>query len=263
MENEKTRFREIYYSSLLQQRQENETNRIKIALISIGVTIAGVATTIKALPPLSNPLLLLLILIAGYAPWLNLLYVVFRKLKVDEEVIDEKIERIGEENENEDPPSKKRADKLEEKFRRSLIITLIGIICIPTCILISTLFIGGKEVSKKETTKEAVSRTTEKETTKEAVSRTTEKETAKKAVSRTTDDRRSTHEQSYGGKLPGFIQTKPTDPNQDQEVTTPQDTGSDPQDTDSESQNQDSNQGKKQKKISNFDFGFAEGSHGR
>ena len=174
MENEKTRFREIYYSSLLQQRQENETNRIKIALISIGVTIAGVATTIKALQPLSNPLLLLLILIAGYAPWLNLLYVVFRKLKVDEEVIDEKIERIGEENENEDSPSKERADKLERRFHTSLIITLIGIICIPTCILISTLFKGGKEVSKKEATKE-VEAIKEVEATKEVIVTTIEK----------------------------------------------------------------------------------------
>ena len=90
-------------------------------------------------------------------------------------------------------------------------------------------------MSKKETTNETVDRTSEKETTKESV--------IQKVV-----DRRSTHEQSYGGKLPGFIQTKPTDPNQDQEVTTPQDTGSDPQDTDSESQNQDSNQGEKTEK---------------
>ena len=226
---EKKRFREIYYSSLLQQRQENETNRIKIALISIGVTIAGVATTIKALEPFSNPLLLLLILIAGYAPWLYLLYVVFRKLKVDEEVIDEKIERIGEKNENEDPPSKKCADKLESRFHWSLIIALIGIICIPTFILISTLFIGGKEVSKKQTTKETVSRTTEKQT-------------AKETVINTTDDRRSTHEQSYGGRLPGVFQAKPIDPNQEQEVTTPPVAVSDPQDTDSERQNQGNNQ---------------------
>ena len=222
MENEKTRFREIYYSSLLQQRQENETNRIKIALISIGVTIAGVATTIKALQPLSNPLLLLLILIAGYAPWLNLLYVVFRKLKVDEEVIDEKIERIGEENENEDSPSKERADKLERRFHTSLIITLIGIICIPTCILISTLFKGGKEVSKKEAIKEV-------EATKEVIVTTIEKKD-------------QVFEKSYGGKLPGFFQQNPVDPNQGQEVTTPQATGSDSQDTGSESSNQDSNQ---------------------
>ena len=228
MENEKTRFREIYYSSLLQQRQENETNRIKIALISIGVTIAGVATTIKALQPLSNPLLLLLILIAGYAPWLNLLYVVFRKLKVDEEVIDEKIERIGEENENEDSPSKERADKLERRFHTSLIITLIGIICIPTCILISTLFKGGKEVSKKEATKE-VEAIKEVEATKEVIVTTIEKKD-------------QVFEKSYGGKLPGFFQQNPVDPNQGQEVTTPQATGSDSQDTGSESSNQDSNQ---------------------
>ena len=228
MENEKTRFREIYYSSLLQQRQENETNRIKIALISIGVTIAGVATTIKALQPLSNPLLLLLILIAGYAPWLNLLYVVFRKLKVDEEVIDEKIERIGEENENEDSPSKERADKLERRFHTSLIITLIGIICIPTCILISTLFKGGKEVSKKEATKE-VEAIKEVEATKEVIVTTIEKKD-------------QVFEKSYGGKLPRFFQQNPVDPNQGQEVTTPQATGSDSQDTGSESSNQDSNQ---------------------
>lgn len=232
VENEETRFRELLYSSLLQQRQENETNRIKIALIAIGATIAGVAGTIRALEPFSNPLLLLLILIAGYAPWLNLLYVVFKKLKVDEKVIDDKIDRMGTEKEGEDPPSKKDADKLENRFHNSLVITLIGIIFIPICILIAMLITGGKEVSKKETTQE-----------KETVSRTTKKETGKKTVTHTTDGRTSTHERSYGGKLPGFMQPKPTDPtDQDQEATPPQDTNPDPQDTDSGGSNQDNNQ---------------------
>jgi hypothetical protein len=153
---EKKRFRELLYSSLLQQRQENETNRIKIALISIGATIAGVATTIKALEPFSNPLLLLLVLIAVYAPWLYSLYVLFKKLKVDEGV----------------------------------------------------------------------------------------KETTKESVIHTTDDRRSTHEQSYGGRLPGGFQTKPTgSTDRDQEVTPAPAPVSDPQDTDSESTNQGNNQG--------------------
>ena len=51
---EEKRFREIYYSSLLEQRQENETNQIKIALFAIGATIAGVAGTVKALEPFSK-----------------------------------------------------------------------------------------------------------------------------------------------------------------------------------------------------------------
>ena len=153
----------------------------------------------------------------------------FNKLKVDEGVIDDKIDRMGTEKEEEDPPSKKYADKLESKFNKSLVTTLIGIICIPTFILIATLITGGKEVSKKEATKETVSRTNEKET-------------AKETVINTTDDRRSTHESSYGGRLPGVFQTKPIDPNQEQEVTTPPVAVSDPQDTDSEKQNQGNNQ---------------------
>ena len=225
---EEKRFREIYYSSLLQQRQENETNRIKIALVAIGATIAGVAGTIKALEPFSNPLLLLIILIAGYAPWLNLLYVVFKKLKVDEEVIDDKIAVIKTEKEGEDPKSIEYADKLEDRFHNSLVITLIGIICIPTFILISTLFIGEKEVSKKETTNETVSRTSEKETTKES-------------VIQTVVDRESTHEQSYGGRLPGFMQPNNT-PNQGQEVATPQEVTT-PEASVSENPNQGTGQG--------------------
>ena len=214
---EKKRFRELLYSSLLQQRQENETNRIKIALVAVGATIAGVAGTIKALEPFSNPLLLLFILVGGYSPWLYLLYVLFKKLKVDEGVIDDKIDRMGTEMEGEDPPSKKCADELEDKFHNSLTLTLVGILFIPTCILISTLFIGEKEMSKKETTNETTTRTTEKETTKKVVpDRTIENV-----------DRRSAHEQSYGGKLPGVFQTKPTgSTDQDQESTPPQDTDS-------------------------------------
>ena len=227
---EKKRFRELLYSSLLQQRQENETNRIKIALISIGATIAGVATTIKALEPFSNPLLLLLVLIAVYAPWLYSLYVLFKKLKVDEGVIDDKIARMRTEREDEDPPSTEYADELDHRFHKSLVRTLVGIICIPICILISILFIGGKEVSKKETTNETVDRTSEKETTKESV--------IQKVV-----DRRSTHEQSYGGRLPGGFQAKPTgSTDRDQETTPAPAPVSDPQDTDSEKQNQGNNQ---------------------
>ena len=104
METEgKKKFRELLYSLLLQQRQENETNRIKIALVAVGATVAG---TIKALGPFSNPLLLLFVLIGGYSPWLYSLYVLFKKLKVDEGVIDDKIARIGTKDEYEDPPSK-------------------------------------------------------------------------------------------------------------------------------------------------------------
>ena len=242
---EKKRFRELLYSSLLQQRQENETNRIKIALISIGATIAGVATTIKALEPFSNPLLLLLVLIAVYAPWLYSLYILFKKLKVDEGVIDDKIARMGTEKEDEDPPSTEYADKLDHRFHKSLVVTLVGIICIPICILIYTLFIGEKEVSKKETTKETVDRTSEKERTKEA-------------VIQTVVDRESIDELSYGARLPGGVQGKPTDStDRDQEASTAPAPVSDPQDTDSERTNQGNNQGQKQSKRSNFDFGFA------
>ena len=107
MENEtqdrvKEKFRELYYTSLLEQRKENESNRIKIAIISIGLTIAGLAglvgTIIGTGIPVSTPyllLLLLLILLIGYIPWLNLLYVLFRKLQIDDKVIDEKIATIG------------------------------------------------------------------------------------------------------------------------------------------------------------------------
>ena len=237
MENEKTRFREIYYSSLLEQRKENESNRIKIAVISIGVTIAGFAGLVgaiigKGIQPFSNLWLLLLIIVAmiiGYVPWLYLLYVVFRKLEIDDKVIDEKIATIGKDKEYEDTESKDQADKLGKRFRISLIIALISIICMAICILISTLFIGEEKMEKDTTTKETVSRTNEKQT-------------AKEAVINTTDDRRSTHEQSYGGRLPGVFQAKPIDPNQEQEVTTPPVAVSDPQDTDSERQNQGNNQ---------------------
>lgn len=102
-------------------------------MVAIGAVIVGVAGTIKALEPFSNPLLLLVILIGGYAPWLYLLYVLFKKLKVDEGVIDDKIARMGTEKENEDPPSKKYADELEGKFHNSLVRTLIGILFIPIC----------------------------------------------------------------------------------------------------------------------------------
>lgn len=219
MEDEKARFREIYYSSLLQQRQENATNRIKIALISIGATIAGIVGTIKGIQPLSNPSLLMFILIGGYAPWIYLLYVLFGKLKVDEKVIDEKIATIGTKIEYQDPPSKELADRLDRKFYWSLIISLVGIVCILTYILITAFIMGEQEMSKKETTKEA--------------------------VIHTTVDRKPTHEQSYGGKLPGFFQPDHAEPNEtpnpDREATPPQVTVSE-KPTVSENPNQDTNQ---------------------
>ena len=169
-DNDKARFREIYYSSLLEQRKENESNRIKIAVISIGVTVAGIAgiagTIIgKEIQPFSNLWLLSLIIIAmfiGYAPWLYLLYVVFRKLEIDDKVIDEKIATIGKDKEYEDTESKEEADELGKRFRLSLIIALIAIVCMPVCLLISTSFIGEEKMEKKTTTKKAVVDTAEK-----------------------------------------------------------------------------------------------------
>ena len=239
---EEKRFREIHYSSLLQQRQENETNRIKIVLISIGATIAGIVGTVKGTESLPNPLLIMIILIGGYVPWVCMLYVLFNKLKVDVKVIDDKIDRVGTELEGEDPPSTKLADKLDKRFHKSLKATLIGIIiCILIYIPITAFITGGKEMAEKETTKTAVTDTKE----------TGRKETTQKPVIHTVDDRRSAHEQSYGGRLPGFMRTNPTgSTGQDQEVTTPQatgsdsqDTGSNPQDTDSGGSNQGGNQG--------------------
>ena len=95
-EDVKTEFRKIYYSSLLQQRQENATNRVKIAAISIGITIAGIVGVIgKGIESFSDLLLPFLIFIVSYLPWLRLIYVVFRKLEIDDNVIDEKIATIG------------------------------------------------------------------------------------------------------------------------------------------------------------------------
>ena len=154
-DEKKQRFREIYYSSLLEQLKENESNRIRIAAISIGVTIAGVVGAIigKGIQLFPIPLLILLLLI-GYAPWLNLLRVVFRKLEIDDKVINEKIATIGKAEEYEHTESNELADEFENKFRRSFIIAIIGIILMPICILISALFIGVKEMSEKETAKE-------------------------------------------------------------------------------------------------------------
>ena len=225
--NEKARFREIYYSSLLEQRKENESNRIKIAVISIGVTIAGIAgiagTIIgKGIHPFSNLWMLLLIVIAmiiGYAPWLNLLYVVFRKLEIDDKVIDEKIATIGTDKEYKDTESKGQADKLGDRFRISLIIALIAIICMPICFLISTSFIGEEKMGKDTTTKEAIVDTTEEKGT-----------TTKEVIVPTNDQKNPLLEKSYGGKLPGFFQTDTTGSNETsgggQEDTTPQDTDS-------------------------------------
>lgn len=141
-ESEETEFRKIYYSSLLQQRQENETNRIKIVLISVGATVAGVIGMIKGIQSLPNPFLVLAILIAGYVPWVRVLYVLFKKLEVDIKVIDEKIDRIGTELENEDPSSKEIADKFNEKFHKSLIWLFVGITCILSYILITAFMTG-------------------------------------------------------------------------------------------------------------------------
>ena len=142
MENEKNRFREIYYSSLLQQRQENESNRIKIVLISVGATVAGVFGTIKGIQPLPNPLLILAILIFGYVPWIRVLYVLFKKLEADIEVIDDKIDRIGTEQETQAPPSKETADEFNKKFHKSLIGFIVGITLILIYIVITAFIIG-------------------------------------------------------------------------------------------------------------------------
>lgn len=75
-DDEMSRLRDLHYSSLLQQRQENATNRIKIALISIGATIAGIVGSIKGIQTLSIPYLLLVIFFVGYAPWIYMLYVI-------------------------------------------------------------------------------------------------------------------------------------------------------------------------------------------
>ena len=242
--NDKARFREIYYSSLLEQRKENESNRIKIAVISIGVTIAGIAsiagTTIgKGIQPFSNLWLLLLIIgamVIGYAPWLYLLYVVFRKLEIDDKVIDEKIATIGTDKEYEDTESKEQADELDERFRDSLIVALIAIVCMAICILISTYFIGEEEkMANDTTTKEAV------------VDRTEGKEATTKDVIVTTNDQKDPIlEKSSGGSLPGFFKPDPTGsnetPSEGQEDTTPQDTA--PQDTTPQDTTpQDTNQG--------------------
>ena len=190
MDNVETGFRELYYSSLLQQRQENETNRIKIALISVGATIAGIVGTIKGIQSLSIPYLPLVILITGYAPWICLLCVLFIKLKVDVNVIDDKIKRIGTNIETQVPPSKELADKLNKGFQWALIACLIGIIFIPTYILIT----GDDEMSKKKTAQETVSRTNNGR------------------KSNTVVDKKPRTEKSYGGDLPGFFEKPTQDP---------------------------------------------------
>lgn len=214
----KEKFRELYYTSLLEQRKENESNRIKIAIISIGLTIAGLAglvgTIIGTGKPISNPFLLLLllpILLIGYIPWLNLLYVLFRKLEIDDKVIDEKIATIGTPKEYADTKSQSLADELEGKFRWWLIVAIIGIIAMPILILISTLFIkGDDEVSK--------SRATEK------VGKVVEK--IEKVVVDTTNTKDPNFDKSAGGKLPGFFQQGDTQsdnpPDTNQEGTSPQ-----------------------------------------
>ena len=252
MENEKqhnykARFREIYYSSLLEQRKENESNRIKVAVISIGVTVAGIAgiagTIIgKGIQPFSNLWLLSFIIVAmiiGYVPWLYLLYVVFRKLEIDVKVIDEKIATIGKDEEYEDTESKEEADKLGKKFRISLIIALIAIICMPIFLLISTSFTGEEQMKKDTATKEAVVDTTVEE-----------KVTTHKVIVTTDNPKDPLLEKSYGGKLPGFFETNPTGSTETQgegqqdttsQDTTSQDTTS--QDTGSGNEGQDTKQG--------------------
>lgn len=209
LEEVKTEFRKIYYSSLLQQKQENETNRIKIAAISIGITIAGIIGIIgKGIESFSDLLLPFLIFIVSYIPWLNLIYVVFRKLETDDNVIDEKIATIGTQGEYEDTESQKNANKFKKRFRWSLIRALIGIICIPICILISTLF-------------------TEENAVKEKV-KPIEVTPDGKVIMRMIPDDRDAIDNSEGGKLPGFFnrgrpESNPN-PNENPEATTPQDT---------------------------------------
>lgn len=150
-DNIEWKFRELYYSSLLQQRQENETNRIKIALISIGATIASILGAIKGIQSLSVPFLSLVILIVGFVPWVYMIHVLFKKLIVDDKVIDEKISVIGTAKEFKEPPTKDKADKLNRRFHWSLTASLIGIIFISTYILIN-ISITGEDMSKKKTT---------------------------------------------------------------------------------------------------------------
>ena len=217
----KEKFRELYYTSLLEQRKENESNRIKIAVISIGLTIAGLAglvgTIIGTGKPISNPFLLLLllpILLIGYIPWLKLLYVLFRKLEIDDKVIDEKIATIGTPKEYADTKSQSLADELDGKFRWWLIVAIIGIIAMPILILISTLFIkGDNEMSK---------------------SRQTEK--VEKVVVGTNDH---SSDKSAGGRLPGFFQQGNTQ--SDNPLDTNQE-GTPPQSTEAENQNQNTNE---------------------
>ena len=228
----KEKFRELYYTSLLEQLKENESNRIKIAIISIGLTIAGIAglvgTIIGTGKPISNPFLLLLllpILLIGYIPWLKLLYVLFRKLEIDDKVIEEKIETIGTPEEYANTESKSLADELERKFRWWLIAAIIGIIAMPILILISILFIGDDKVSKSIATEKV-----------EKV------EKVEKGVVDKTTTQDPIFDKSAGGKLPGFFQLgdtqsdNPPDANQE---------GTPPQSTETENQNQNTNEDSK------------------
>ncbi len=208
-EDVKTEFRKIYYSSLLQQRQENATNRVKIAAISIGITIAGIVGVIgKGIESFSDLLLPFLIFIVSYLPWLRLIYVVFRKLEIDDNVIDEKIATIGTPKEYEDTESKELADKFEKKFRWSLIVALIGIICIPICILISTFFMEEDRVKEKVKTIEITP--------------------AGEVIMRMIPDDKDANNNSQGGKLPGFFDTEQRESNpnanENREATTAQET---------------------------------------
>ena len=192
-EDNKTVFRELYYSSLLRQLQVNETNKIKIALISVGATIASIIATTQGIQSLSIPFLSLAILILVYIPWFYTLYYLFKKLRVDDKVINEKIERVGTKKEKQDPPSKGLADKLDKYFHWSLNATLIGILIIVTYIFTFTPIIGiiGKEtneMNKKKTTQDTATHTVvDKKPTEEIV------------------DDQQTHQKQQGGKLPGFF----------------------------------------------------------
>ena len=200
-DNNEWKFRELYYSSLLQQRQENATNRIKIALISIGATIAGIIGTINEIQSLSILYLPWVILFAGYVPWICMLCILFIKLKIDVVVIDEKIATIGTDIEYEDTPKKPLADTLDSIFHWSLLACLIGIIFIPTYILIT----GDDKMSKKKTTQNTVTNTV------------IDREPIQTVV-----DRESTHEESYGGKPPGFMKPEQDKPKQDKPEQNPE-----------------------------------------
>ena len=111
-------------------------------------------------------------------------------------MIDEKIEVIGTPEEYVDTKSKPLADKLEGKFRKWLIIAIIGIIAMPILILISTLFMKGNEMSKSKTTQKV-------DEVEKIVIDTKTKDDNKVVIDTKTKD--DNLEKSTGGRLPGFF----------------------------------------------------------